>query len=245
MMHRNDFVVSVQPAGLKKPYREYKIDDFEDTDDERTRQISVPFNQEYEFRFKNMKNVRRSVCIEIDGSEIGNWVIDKGSKQFPHEVTLERFSDSDKRFKILGLGDGGVDDPDNPNNGIVKITVTDEKQPVKHLYRSQPRPTRYGGISGSSCLRGSSVTTCAVSNSSDMTLGIDSSNVATGEGSKSNQIFKSTTWLGDVGMPMFFTYRFKGVVKPVISTKFCTDCGTELIKSAQFCHDCGTGVATL
>lgn len=245
MMHRNDFVVSIQPVNGGKAYREYKIDGFEDNDDTRVRQINIPFNQEYQFIFKNMKNVRRSVAIEIDGSEIGKWIIDSGSKHLPYVANLERFMDSDKRFKVLGLNDGGVDDPNNPNNGLVKIIVVDECTPrymhQHDCYLGVPisNDTHYT-VSGASAGGASYSGEVGVVRSA----GLRSSNVATGEGSKSKQSFRSTYWNGDFGTPFYFEYRFRGVDKPILTSQavFCTDCGIKLQKEANFCHSCGAEV---
>ena len=250
-MHRNDFVVSVQPITGDQAYREYKIDGFADNSDTRVRQINIPFNQEYQFIFKNMKSVRRSVAIEIDGSEIGIWVIDAGSKKRPYIVNLERFMDSDKRFKVLGLGDGGVDDPDNPNNGLVKITVIDEKTVQPKYFKEYDSIMRGSAdlsynVSGASVANGAPISYSAdVSTKSRGRSGLRSSNVATGEGARSNQSFRSTYWNGDYGRPFYFEYRFRGVDKMVQKATckpksiFCVDCGVKLQKEANFCHACG------
>lgn len=158
-MHRNDFVVTIRPAGGGKAFREYKIDGHEDTNDTRIRKLNLPFNQEYEFVFKNMKTCRRKVSISIDGEVIGEWVINKGSRNSPYETVLERFMDSDKRFKVLHSSSGGVADPTDPDNGKVQIEVVDEHTPVP---RPRPQFGLYGRGRGnrkgsSSVLRSSSV----------------------------------------------------------------------------------------
>jgi hypothetical protein len=163
MMHRNDFVVSIRPAGGGKAFREFKIDGEEDDSETRIRQINIPFNQEYELVFKNMKDTRRLVKISIDGDKIGEWVINAGNKSYPYETTLERFMDSDKRFKILHSDDDGVGDPSDPENGKVVVEVVDEYKPPVFKSRSlrpmndrRYRGNRHGGscASGSGFLRG-------------------------------------------------------------------------------------------
>jgi len=255
-MHRDNFVVAVRPAGGGKSFREYGIDGVPDSGSERTRRINVPFNQEYEFMFKNMKRCRRLVKIDIDGDEVGQWVIPSCGLSAA-EVVLERFIDSDKRFKVLHSDDGGVADPTNPENGIIMITVIDEQQPPP-----RPRcPTRPSlRKRGSSTLRGASGpvnysnkqipirdmdTSCSAGASYDLSISNNTfdSNVATGEGSVSKQQFTSTMWRGDCGTPLLFTFVLNGVdKKPKVKTGFCVECGTKLEDCFKFCAFCGTKV---
>lgn len=231
-MHRNDFIVSVQPVG-GRAYREFKIDDVPDTLDIRTRRINVPFYQEYEFAFTNMKNVRRSVNVNIDGNDIGTWIVGKGDKKFPSKAVLERFMDSNKRFKVLPLSDGGVDDPSNPDNGVITIAVVDEAEPILKCFRSGSI-TR-GVTYGDEAIRGSTLSFSA--------------NAATGEGSYSGQTFSSTTWNGNVGTPIYFVFRINGTNRSAANSKqgssFCHECGAKMIDGAKFCHSCGTKVAVM
>lgn len=180
-MHKDDFVVCVQQANNGQNFREYKIDDISDSAYCRSRRISIPVYKEYEFLFKNMKNVRRLISIKIDGSHIGDWIIDKGSRSNPTKEVLERFMDSNKRFKVLPVNDDGVDDPTNPENGKIEITVTDETEVkirtgiLRSAYHSEQYSSYY----------------C---------------NVATGEGSVSKQTFKNSNWAGNNGPPLKFIY---------------------------------------
>lgn len=198
-MHGNDFVVCIRKVGGKN-CREYKIDGIKDHHNERSRIIHIPFHQEYEFVFKNMKNVRRLVSITIDGSEIGDWIIGAGSKKLPNKVVLERFMDSDKRFKVLPLDDDGVDDPDNELNGTIKIVVNDEKEvkPNLGILRSADKwPTTNPPYT----LTASTASASFVSN------------CATGEGSVSNQTFYQTAWNGSEG-GFTFEYRINATANP-------------------------------
>jgi len=260
MMHRNDFVVSIRPAGGGKTYREYKIDKTPDSSDTRSRQINIPFDQEYEFVFKNMKAVRRSITLEIDGNEIGSWVVGKGDRKFPNEVVLERFMDSDKRFKVLHLGDGGVDDPSNPENGVIKIKVIDEQPSISMRWIRSHDGEQYsnGGITrgmrgcsggdmkGMSAAASYSCDLNVAPSGGEVNLSAHTANAATGEGSHSGQQFTSTTWHGDNGTPIFFVFYIHGVDRPVqmrSAVLFCHECGSEVVNCAKFCHHCGTKVA--
>lgn len=273
MMHRNDFVVVIRPAGGGKTFREYKIDGVGDTSDTRTRKISVPFNQEYEFVFKNMKTCRRSVTVSIDGDEIGSWVIGAAyHRNNPVEVILERFMDSDKRFKVLHQNDGGVADPSNPENGKILIKVTDEKQVEYHrhsfLRSAGGQHTNSGRPRGMASSAGptysADINNVALCSSQaepckgmDLSLTSLESNVATGEGSHSGQTFTSTFWNGDVGVPIYFVFVLHGVDRQVKNHKgndqqcwtylagFCIECGTKLADGAKFCQECGTEVRIL
>lgn len=247
MMHLQDFVVSIREAGKGKAFREFKTDNEPDIVG-RSRKIHVPFNQEYEFMFKNMKNIRRSVTIDIDGTEVGTWVIGEGTKINPYEVVLERFMDSDKRFKVLRLGDDGVADPTNKENGIIRVKVIDEKprpRPRRHLYRDKGPLRGCGGMSAQS--NAGPVFSCNTDNYLSIDTGASeySSNAATGEGSESDQKFTSTTWYGDSNNIMLFEFFIIGVEKPVSKTvniKYCTNCGIKLVDGSKFCHDCGSEI---
>lgn len=260
MMHRNDFVVSILPVG-GKAFREFQIDKHPDTNIKhkheystgsgltRTRRINIGFNQEYEFKFKNMKNVRRSVVVVIDGNKIGSWVIDAGSKTCPHEATLERFSDSNKRFKALCLSDGGVDDPNNKDNGIIKIIVTDEMPPPQITKTFGGILRSCGGHAGGSSVNYSATIgvvnndTFSADSVSACSMNLGSSNVATGEGSKSNQEFSTTYWHGDSGEPFIFVYKLVGIVQHNEFKNYCGECGSNVLFNYKFCSNCGTKIA--
>jgi len=103
-----------------------------------SKQVIVPFHDEYKLRLKNNHNRRCSAEVFIDGapvSSIGNFIINSNGI-----LDLERFlTDSlteGKRFKFVPLSDPNVDDPNREENGLIEVVFTLEKeyQPIKHYY---------------------------------------------------------------------------------------------------------------
>lgn len=126
-MHRNSFVVSLYSAHDNKPLKEY-ANSTQDNDLllSRSRDIFIPPGVEYYFQFKNYEPTRRKVTIEIDGAKIGEWIIAGGTKNNPHVDKLERYMESNRKFKTAKVDDPAVADPNNSQNGKVKITVVNE-----------------------------------------------------------------------------------------------------------------------
>jgi len=104
--------------------------------------VHLPFHSDYKVRVKN-KNpfLRAKARIWIDGrqvSNLGDFILQ------PNEtLDLERFLDesmtSGNKFRFVPLGDGRVNDPTDPENGIIKVEFYREMRP---LPRPPIRPIR-------------------------------------------------------------------------------------------------------
>lgn len=249
-MHYQGFVVSLRDARTKKPYREFEH--HRDGNDSRAR-LTVPFDSEYEFQFKSMDGWRRRLEITIDGTPIGTGaLVVPGFGVCP----LERFLDSDKRFKFVPLSNDGVADPSSNENGIIVVKAWRERQPIKTVFtasclRSAGDTTRHVYHSGASLSGDGASVMGWGSADSGGTIGaanLSASNAmagATVEGGKSDQHIGTTDWLGDEDLvPMTFTFKLVGApAEP--KTGFCTECGGKLRKADKFCSSCGTKVHAL
>lgn len=145
-MHRNSFVVSLYSAHDNKPLKEY-ANSTQDNDllQSRSRDVFIPPGVEYYFQFKNYEPIRRKVIIEIDGAKIGEWIIASGTKNNPHIDKLERYLESNRKFKTAKVDDPAVADPNNSQNGKVRVTVVNEATALSTLsnpyyIQSQPWP---------------------------------------------------------------------------------------------------------
>ena len=87
------------------------------------RAVSLPYHSEYKVRLKNKHAfLRAKARVWIDGrqvSNLGDFILG------PNEtIDLERFvtesMTTGKRFKFVPLDDGRVNDPTDPENGIIK-----------------------------------------------------------------------------------------------------------------------------
>lgn len=86
--------------------------------------VTLPFNSEYKIRLKNKHPyLRAKARVFVDGrkaSNLGDFIVHAGET-----VDLERFLDesmtSGRRFKFVPLSDGRVNDPTDPENGIIKV----------------------------------------------------------------------------------------------------------------------------
>jgi len=109
-MYDSKFVLSIIHDG--QPVREVN------------RVVHLPFNSEYKIRLKNKDHsLRAKARVWVDGrkaSNLGDLVLTPGDT-----LDLERFLDSSlssgNRFKFVPLGDSRVNDPSDPQNGIVKV----------------------------------------------------------------------------------------------------------------------------
>jgi hypothetical protein len=199
--------------------------------------VRLPFDTEYAFSFKFKDHVRRKAVITIDGAEVANLIVSDGA-------VLERFMDSDKRFKFVRADNIAVADPSNPQNGVVKVTLYTERcqwayYPTTvdwnkyHDPNNTPQWTSGGFNTG--VLRGCSDSTVLYSAGSAAVAEVG----ATVEGGHSNQTFGNTYWSGDDGHPITFTFNLKA--KEAIGTRvyYCPECGEKRIRMARFCHACG------
>lgn len=217
MMHYEDCVIALCDNN-KKPLREFSS---ERNGKGRKCKVNVPFDTEYKFLIKNNSAARIKLEIDIDGSNVtGNGVIISGNMT----DYLERFVDSDKKFKFVRATHENVSDPTNVENGIIKIRVSKEITfPFPHIFKQDnfwdqvyiPRrtpnsfpPDQYQPYwySETTCYS-SSVTPSLQSN--HITPSVDSQLGATIEGSKSNQQFTTTSWNGDADV-YWFTFQLLG-----------------------------------
>ena len=172
-----------------------------------------------------------------------------------HGVTLERFLDSDKRFKFVRATAEGVANPASPDNGVITVKLWPEK-PVQ--YRDEPYlvsvlrgtrpPTSYTGRGASTQDWGYS-TTLGISKgvqdySGDAIRSVSGPAYepgATAEGAKSNQQFGTTEWRGDeLSQPHVFVFQLVGQASD--PARFCGACGAAYPYSftpAKFCAACG------
>jgi hypothetical protein len=118
MMHSNDFVLCIKHKG--KVLRESN------------KSVFLPFNSEYQIYIKNLNHDRKGIVkVEIDGMDISN---DQEFVINPNDtITLERFMlDGDlkqgKKFKFVKASNPNVTDPQNNDNGNIKVTCWLEKQ---------------------------------------------------------------------------------------------------------------------
>lgn len=155
MVHFTDTVVTLKDLATGKPFREF--------DHSRSGNISsvtvrMPFDSEYGITLKTMDHGRRRVEVDIDGTKVADLIFNGGPG---FQETLERFMDSDKRFKFVKADNPAVADPSNPRNGDVIVRVWREYVPyVLNTVPPTPgnqwhgelhRPRFFGGV-----LRGSS-----------------------------------------------------------------------------------------
>jgi len=117
MMYDSKFVLAVLHNG--SPVREFG------------NTISLPYHSNYKVRVKNKHSfLRAKARVGIDGrqvSNLGDFILK------PNEaLDLERFVDhsmsSGNKFKFVPLSDGRINDPTDPENGIIKVEFYREKQ---------------------------------------------------------------------------------------------------------------------
>lgn len=108
-MYRDGFVVSIMRDG--RPLRESG------------RIVRIPFDSEYKIRLKNKNGNSCKAKVFIDGtpvSQLGDFVISSWGT-----LDLERFvTDSlnkGKKFKFVSADSDEVQDPTNPDNGIIRV----------------------------------------------------------------------------------------------------------------------------
>lgn len=230
MAHMNDVVVVVRDLSNGESLRGYNHTKHGNMARET---VYMPFGTEYGFKFKFRDGKRRRLELVIDGTTVtDNLIVRDGSE-------LERFVDSQRRFKFVSAQDEAVGDPTSEDNGTVIIRLYKEEQPPVYRYsgyrdgdlrlgsplRSRgvsdsgwdSRPTTLG-LANDRVFAKSSVSDvqCFASNAitPDFALydsdSIDSDKGATVEGSVSGQSFGTTTWRGDYGTCDKFVFDFRG-----------------------------------
>lgn len=237
MMHIEDFIVFISVN--KKPIREYNIITGLSS---RSSNIYLNPGTEYEFGFKNRCNSRRRLNITIDGSVVAeSLIVDKWS-----DVTLDRFMDTDNKFMTALKNDSRVSDPTNKEIGKIEIEVFKETgiRPNLGILRSIPSVINYPPPPVVTFpyqpQTDFNVPYCQITTSSGEQTPAQN-NLATIEGSQSNQTFITTTWNSDEFGSIVFRYNlFEKNAKLHNNThKFCTSCGYKNELNNKFCPKCG------
>jgi len=234
--------------------------------------VHLPFHSSYKVRVKNKHSfLRAKARVWIDGrqvSNLGDFILQ------PNEtLDLERFLDesmsSGNRFKFVPLGDGRVNDPTDPENGIIKVEFYRETQPMPRP-RPPIRPLRKGfspGLTGTLDTNyvndsftytsggGGGTTSCSVNYvSNSITPIADSAAGATVEGGYSGQSFVYGSDFQTEFYPVTLELRLRGLDRremdwddhprtprqPKKRIKFCPSCGAKRHGMAKFCDSCGT-----
>jgi hypothetical protein len=242
MMHYDGTIVTVRELPSKNPLREY---DHKRKGDHSNATVVLPFDSEYALGFKFKDTVRRRLELWIDGSKVTDGLI------LSDEAIIERFVDSNRRFKFVRPDHEAVSDPTNPKNGGIEIKLWKEMPESQHciaptpyrgdILRSQSFDSFQCSVSNSGHTFGSTCSDsfmipCSATYSSASALPVG----ATVEGSISAQHFGHTIWRGDVGAPQIFRFNLRGKVATGLE---CQSCGEKVFETAKFCHKCGTEVA--
>lgn len=128
-MHNNNTVVSLYAlnGSRKTPLREY---DHKRGVLESSVRVPLKFGSEYGIGFKFQDLGRRRLELWIDGAMVTDNLILDGGESF-----LERFMDSDKRFRFVAASDAAVADPTSPSNGGVVVKLWRE-QPSYPIFKN-------------------------------------------------------------------------------------------------------------
>jgi hypothetical protein len=129
-MHNNNTVVSLYAlnGSRKTPLREY---DHKRGVLESSVRVPLKFGSEYGIGFKFQNTGRRRLELWIDGAMVTDNLILDG------ESFLERFMDSDKRFRFVEASNAAVADPTSPSNGGVMVKLWRE-QPDLQMFKLAP-----------------------------------------------------------------------------------------------------------
>jgi len=256
-MYKDGFVLSLLKDG--RPLKE--IDGV----------VRIPFDSEYKIRLRNKNWVNCKARVYIDGSpvsQLGNFVINSQGV-----VDLERFLDSSldegAKFKFVHKDHGEVSDPDNDENGVIRVEFFKAKQ-ISYTITTDTPPWSpwifYDGSDDSDTLQwnytndnktsdsppgGGGTTTMAdgvkVQNCSAMyynstpTMGEQGATIG---GEKSNQKFNHVMDFLTETYPTVLEIKLlapkdKHYVAPK-PRSFCSQCGNKVQQKDRFCSSCGT-----
>ena len=254
MMHYQGAVITIKDLSSSKAIREYSHT--------RTGNLSevtayLPFESEYAIHYKLLGS-RRRVEILIDGSVVTSNLIISG------EGDIERFVDTNKRFKFVRATDGAVADPTSKENGLIEIRLYEElsvfesdiisiKQEnlgsnawdstldLSKKYKDFNPVLSYSAQRGRDNKGSQTVFTncsgdCNIVTHVNLTNNIG----ATVEGSTSKQVFNKTYWGGDTNTPSeIFRFRLKGTSQDSKRrTIKCPYCFTHNREDADLCIEC-------
>jgi hypothetical protein len=227
MMHYESIVATICDQN-KKPLREYDVSRM---DNGRSSTVNLPFNTEYQILIKNNQDRRIRLDIDIDGTNVTESGLVFREYQNAH---IERFINSDKKFKFVPLSNGNVADPTNGENGVITIVSHMEIKPLQPVFikktlspavhvverdyslyskscepvlgsRSVNYSTNIGGSTGSATIDWM----CEERTTTVHTSCQVGQSGATVEGSKSNQGFIDVHWNGDCPFTKPITFKFK------------------------------------
>ena len=132
MMHYSSAVVVLKELPSKKVLREYNHSRNGETSEVF---CNLAFGSEYALGYKFTDGLRRRLELSIDGALVTRDLILEG------EGTLERFIDSDKRFKFVSADHAAVADPTSPDNGFIEVKLFVEAPQIapiiRHIYHHQ------------------------------------------------------------------------------------------------------------
>lgn len=262
MVHADNTVITLKEMPSKRPLREFS---HTRSGNESSVVVRVPFGTEYGIALKTRDAGRRRMEVTIDGSKVADLIFNGG---YEHEEILERFMDSEKRFKFVEASNAAVADPTSPQNGGIVVKVWRESVPPYVVTTFPKVHSRSAGFHHGGVLRGckgvaplgatveascgtqsysaESVQCCAQTNwmqeSAEPFLGLVGDRGATVEGGASSQKFGTTQWNGDLGEPLVFKFQLLGPSAVGIATSalFCTQCGMPVRGPDKFCSACGT-----
>jgi hypothetical protein len=206
-MHHDNTVVTIFAHADKSVAREYKHERYGFAS---SCEVILPFDTEWALNFKLTDGRRRRLELKIDGALVTDSLVVSGL------CSLERFLDSDRRFKFVRADHEAVADPTSTHNGEV----------VVRLWREVPLPPPVEVA----CLRAVSFSAAG----------------ATVEGSKSDQEFGSTHWRGDEdNSPLVFRFKLLGreAMAGLPQAGLCRTCGGKVQAGDRFCRECGARLA--
>jgi hypothetical protein len=211
MMHYQNTIITI--SSLKgEVYREYNHCR---EGNESNSIIYIPWDSEYRLNFKMPDFKRRRLELYIDGTLVTKDLI------VSNGTFLERFIDSDKRFKFVSLNHPSVTDPTASDISLIKAILYKEKERIQVPLVEK------------SILRGMTFDCCSASAKGEAG--------ATVEGSISSQTFGTTTWEDSEESPSIFKFHLRGKTledNTRIAIK-CPYCNTYNKQENSSCHNCG------
>lgn len=246
-MYRNKFIALIKKDGI--PLRELG-----------NKYVYLPFGSEYSIELRNNNYKRALAKIYIDGTPVTQNGIVINSKT---TINLERFIldgnlSKGKRFKFVSVNDSPIHDPNNSQNGVVKIELWLEKDyfisPISSSWWPTTPLSYLGGTTTLLC----GTVTCATTTSRNSTStwlsdketfnNISNTTLSntgvTVEGGNSNQQFTVTHPFELETYHTTLELILQGVENEITtsSTMYCTKCGKKVQPTHSFCSRCGAVV---
>lgn len=119
-MHLDSIVVAICDTN-KKSFREYSSQRLTNG---RKSTVHLPFDSEYQFLIKNNHERNIRLDIDIDGTSVSNSGFVVSSK---NQCFIERFINSELKFKFVPISNSEVSDPTSKENGIITVKINFEK----------------------------------------------------------------------------------------------------------------------